>query len=191
MSNRGRKYRVILPAEDDGDWHWVSIGEACDRLLARLEKHHGDKQNAALLPTDGALPSDEQSPRPRGHVVMKDNNLSAAKDQDQDSPELPLRAALPARYDSGPGSVRDPSHDRERTELDRAPAGSVMKRYTIVVTEHGGLEYELCTVDANPRDIVKAARLKKARLHERGQTGQRSYLYIGVRDKKTHKVVCD
>jgi hypothetical protein len=124
---------------------------------------------------------------------MKDNNLSAAKDQDRDSPELPLVAqldALGARYDSGAESVGDPSHERERTELDRAPPGSVMKRYTIVVTEHGGPEYELCTVDANPRDIIKAARLKKARLYERGQTGQRGYLYIRVRDNKTRKFVC-
>jgi hypothetical protein len=125
---------------------------------------------------------------------MKNNNLCAAKDQDQDSPELPLRAqvaALRARYDSGAGSVRDPSHDRERTELDRVPAGSMMRRYTIIVTEHGGLEYELCTVDANPRDIIKAARLKKARLYERGQTGHRGYSYIRIRDNKTLEVLCD
>jgi hypothetical protein len=25
------------------DWHWVSIGEACDRLLARLQNFHTDK----------------------------------------------------------------------------------------------------------------------------------------------------
>jgi hypothetical protein len=55
------------------------------------------------------------------------------------------------------------------------------KRYSILVTEDDG-EVELCQVDANPGAIVKAARLKKRRLHASGKSPSEKYTAIRIRD---------
>jgi hypothetical protein len=43
--SRKRDGRRLTDAEVEAafEWHWVSIATACDKLLARLVKHHGTK----------------------------------------------------------------------------------------------------------------------------------------------------
>jgi hypothetical protein len=48
-SSRKRDGRKLTDAEVEAadEWHWTSIGEACDRLLARLQKFHKRKTDPA------------------------------------------------------------------------------------------------------------------------------------------------
>lgn len=53
MSNRDRRHRDVGEFESDGD-HWVSIATACDKLLARLVKHH-EMETAPAPPSEDTV----------------------------------------------------------------------------------------------------------------------------------------
>jgi hypothetical protein len=60
-----RNFRDIGDIED-GSKHWIAIGEACDKLLARLVKHHG-KENAPRFEQRAPAKSKEQPPSPKSN----------------------------------------------------------------------------------------------------------------------------
>jgi hypothetical protein len=65
MSNsRKRDGRYLTDAEVEAadEWHWTSIGEACDRLLERLTKHH--KRKRTQPPSRVRLKGAAEGPRP-------------------------------------------------------------------------------------------------------------------------------
>jgi hypothetical protein len=59
-----------------------------------------------------------------------------------------------------------------------------MRHYTIIGVEYDGSEYELAHVDNNPDDIIYAAKLKRRRMFNRHQSGQRRYLNVYAIDNR-------
>ena len=57
-----------------------------------------------------------------------------------------------------------------------------MRRFSILVTEIGVPEYELCQVDTNPDEIVKAAKAHKRQLHARHGSSNSKYTDVRIRD---------
>jgi hypothetical protein len=56
-SSRKRDGRRLTDAEVESadEWHWVPIGAACDKLLARLIEHHEKKTAPAPSSEDAVL----------------------------------------------------------------------------------------------------------------------------------------
>jgi hypothetical protein len=57
-ASRKRDGRKLTDAEVEAadEWHWVSIGEATRKLLARLSEHHGTKNAAGNEPAASNQP---------------------------------------------------------------------------------------------------------------------------------------